>query len=132
MSKLNKFLIIFVLSFILIASNVLAADITNLNSTNENPAASQDMPSAEDRVSEDSENSEEDANAANDLLNGVVNSGADQPTEDTSAPKISSITQATSVPEANLRLSNILSFVLISIGVVLILLAIAILIKIKR
>lgn len=129
MSKLNKFLIIFVLSFILIASNVFAADITNLNSTNENPAASQDMPSAEDRVSEDSE---EDANAANDLLNGVVNSGADQPTEDTSAPKISSITQATSVPEANLRLSNILSFVLISIGVVLILLAIAILIKIKR
>lgn len=129
MSKLNKFFIIFLLSFLLIAGCVYAADITNLDSSNENATASENMPSAEDRVSEDSNS--ENANASNDLLNGVVNSGADQVT-DSSAPKISSISQATSVPEANLRLSNILSFILISIGIVLILLAIAILIKLKK
>lgn len=125
MSKLNKFFIVFFLCFILLTSCTLAADITNLTATNENEAStSEDLPSAEDRVNE------ENASTQNDLLNGVVNSDSNE--SSTESPKISSITQATSIPEANLRLSNILSFILISIGIVLILLAIAILIKLNK
>lgn len=134
MSKLNKFLIIFILTFTLLSSMCFAADITNLNATSSDDSISEDLPAAEERVNSDSDTSTNEAIEQNDLLNGIVNSGADEiSSEDTtSTPKISSISQATSVPEANLRLSNILSMILISIGIVLIFLAIAILIKLKQ
>lgn len=58
----------------------------------------------------------------------------DLPTEDylsTSDPNISSVQRVSSIPEANLGLNNILNVILIAIGILLILFAIAILIRLK-
>ena len=59
----------------------------------------------------------------------------DLPTEDylsTTEPGINSIQRISSIPEANLGLNNILNIILIAIGILLILLAIAILIRLKQ
>ena len=59
----------------------------------------------------------------------------DLPTEDylsTSESNINSVQRVTSIPEANLSFNNILNVILIAIGILLILLAIAILIRLKQ
>lgn len=59
----------------------------------------------------------------------------DLPTEDylsTSDTNINNIQRVSSIPEANLSFNNILNVILIAIGILLILLAIAILIRLKQ
>lgn len=48
------------------------------------------------------------------------------------ATQVTSVTSMSNLPEANLGLNNILNVILISIGVLLILFAIAILIRLKK
>ncbi|MCI8277299.1 MAG: hypothetical protein HFJ46_05185 [Clostridia bacterium] len=62
----------------------------------------------------------------------ATNTADDLPTEDYLSSGVSSVQRVSSIPEANLGLNNILNVILIAIGVLLILFAIAILIRLKH
>ena len=57
---------------------------------------------------------------------------ATENTEEDYAATVTSVTSLSNLPEANLGLNNILNVILIAIGFLLILLAIAILIRLKK
>ena len=70
-------------------------------------------------------------NSTSSALNNTANTNA-QTTTGTSSSSSGTVSSISSLPESELGFTNILNILLITVGVILILLAIAILIKIKK
>ena len=113
MSKSIKFFPILLIAFSLILSfySVIYASNINMNLASEN--------SVSKNVTDTVNNSLVDENITDDLVENVSQAGVTTP---------SSVTATT---EEGLGLSNVLSIILITVGVVLILLAVAIIIRLK-
>lgn len=141
----NKFfksvLTIFIIMLFVFTINVMATE-DELNSDDvvvENQSSEENEPAT---TSEDqNEEVEEDTNVSHDEDIGSTGSSSNEtknevtsstytPPSQTLQPTSSYSTSAT-IPEANLSLNNILNVILIAIGVILILLAIAIFIRLK-
>lgn len=141
----NKFfksvLTIFIIMLFVFTINVMATE-DELNSDDvvvENQSSEENEPAT---TSEDqNEEVEEDTNVSHDEYIGSTGSSSNEtknevtsstytPPSQTLQPTSSYSTSAT-IPEANLSLNNILNVILIAIGVILILLAIAIFIRLK-
>jgi hypothetical protein len=90
-------------------NNVLADNETASNSVSNNTVADEDVYST-----------------------GVTNTTTPTSSVSSSTKQISSYSTVSSLPEANLGLNNILNVILIAIGVIIILLAIAILVRLKQ
>lgn len=97
-----------------------------------------------DAVNENEENNETDADVENvyeeseeekPVANTAASTGYTQPTStyvpQTTTQQPQTFSTVATIPEANLSLNNILNVILIAVGVIIILLAIAILIRIK-
>jgi len=126
MSKKLKIYIIFI-TIIALFSCISNAETTNLynqlsnETSSENSAESTSLEETEDSTEfeeETTENSEE---------NSSIETHSYYTTNQNAR-----INTMSSIPEANLGLNNVLCIILISIGVLLVLLAIAILIKLKK
>ena len=114
MSKSIKFFPILLIAFSLILSfySVIYASNINMNLASEN--------SVSKNVTDTVNNSLVDENITDDLIDG----GASQ-------AGVTTPSSVTATTEEGLGLSNVLSIILITVGVVLILLAIAIIIRLK-
>ena len=92
-----------------------------------------------DATNENEENNETDADEESEEENPVANTASSasyaQPTStyvpQTTTQQPQTFSTVATIPEANLSLNNILNVILIAVGVIIILLAIAILIRIK-
>lgn len=84
-----------------------------------------------EEAEEETENN--DTNISNEIYSTSYNNTASTDDEsETENETISSYSTISSIPEANLGLNNILNIILITVGVLMILLGIAILIKLKN
>lgn len=113
MSKSIKFFPILLISFSLILSfySVIYASNINMNLASEN--------SVSENVTNTVNNSLVDENITDDLVDNV------------SQAEVTTPSSVTATTEEGLGLSNVLSIILITVGVVLILLAVAIIIRLK-
>lgn len=127
--------IIFVIIMLLVLSNsAIAMEVVNWDDSDVEESISETADDS--RVSEDvadeeevpigSTNEDVDRNASSNAAAGKTVTSSTS----TSQPSKTYSTVAT-IPEANLSLNNILNVILIAVGVIIILLAIAILIKLK-
>lgn len=132
MSKLKKFKLIIILSIILLlvgTSLCYAVDLnvtddltTGLTSGNEsNNSSNTNNSSSTNTTDDESENTSNSSNTSSNTSNSSSSSSSN------SIAKVTS-----SLPESSLGLSNILNILLIAVGVLLILLSIAILIRLKN
>jgi hypothetical protein len=112
------------------AEEVVAGDLSN-NTILENNNSEEDMNIQDEENDEDedlsSESHEDEVYSTGVSENKVTNS-----TTSTSTKQIKNYSTYSTLPEANLGLNNILNVILIAIGVIIILLAIAILIRLKQ
>ena len=113
MSKSIKFFPILLIAFSLILSfySVIYASNINMNLASEN--------SVSENVTNTVNNSLVDENITDDLIDNV------------SQTEVTTPSSVTATTEEGLGLSNVLSIILITVGVVLILLAVAIIIRLK-
>lgn len=113
MSKSIKFFPILLIAFSLILSfySVIYASNINMNLASEN--------SVSENVADTVDNSLVDENITDDLV------------DDVSQAEVTTPSSVTATTEEGLGLSNVLSIILITVGVVLILLAVAIIIRLK-
>lgn len=113
MSKSIKFFPILLIAFSLILSfySVIYASNINMNLASEN--------SVSENVADTVNNSLVDENITNDLVDNV------------SQAEVTTPSSVTATTEEGIGLSNVLSIILITVGVVLILLAVAIIIRLK-
>lgn len=113
MSKSIKFFPILLIAFSLILSfySVIYASNINMNLASEN--------SVSENVADTVDNSLVDENIIDDLV------------DDVSQAEVTTPSSVTATTEEGLGLSNVLSIILITVGVVLILLAVAIIIRLK-
>lgn len=123
--KILKILFILTLSVIMFTNFTYATDIdpTALNDNYSNSITTNSINNS--------------INSTNNSINNSVNSTNNSTTSTlkpvtTNPSSVTSITSDNSLPEANLGFTNILNIVLIVIGVLLILLAIAILVRLKK
>ena len=116
LNKISKFALIGIILIMIITLPVLATD-----NVEENENIDEEIVNEEENVEEESE--EEDA----------TSNQSTQASDDNRIPtkQISSYSTISTLPEANLGLNNILNVILIAVGVIIILLAIAILIRLK-
>lgn len=124
---------------------LLGIILSNLLFVNAEPTESEETPSdsSASEVTEDTESSTDTGLSEEDFVN-PEESTDDIYTEETDEPigqvqpsstdnmDITGVRNINGLPEANLELNNILNIILIAIGVLLILLAIALLIKLKK
>lgn len=98
--------------------------------------SNEEQPQQEDQAltqnDEDNSSNENSTNSTNNDSSEVVNETSSSSLSTLSPSSVTSVSNVNSYEEANLQLNNILSIILIAIGVLLILFAIAILIKLKR
>lgn len=122
--KIKKF-ITFILLFCLFTYSI------NIFATSSDVDEENDQTSVSENVEEDNE---ENTNQENEVSENAVSNTSNPettPTDTTSSRYVTSVKPATTNYEANLGLNNILCIFLITIGILLIILNIAILIKIK-
>lgn len=130
MAKLFKIAIIFTL-FFSVYTYYTNADTTNLYNDVENETSN----STSNTTSEDStenttaDDENDELNEDNDLSGEDISSYARSSAPNATAANISTLS---SISEANLGLNNILCIILIALGVLIVLLAIAILIRLKK
>lgn len=130
MAKLFKIAIIFTL-FFSVYTYYTNADTTNLYNDIENETSN----STSNTTSEDStenttaDDENDELNEDNDLSGEDISSYARSSAPNANAANISTLS---SISEANLGLNNILCIILIALGVLIVLLAIAILIRLKK
>ena len=125
MTKLFKIIALFtLLSSIFTYAN---ADTTNLYNDIENETANTTSDDSAENTTTDNEIGELEED--NDLTGEDVSSNARSSTPSANAANINTLS---SISEANLGLNNILCIILIAIGVLIVLLAIAILIRLKK
>ena len=116
MSKLTKLLLIFFIMLFVCINFSYAIDLNLTEQTNNITNANY--------TSEENETNENNNTSSN------VSSNSIESTDDTiSSTRVSTVNN---LPESNLGLSNILNILLITVGIVLILLGIAILIKLNK
>lgn len=122
MSKSLKILFIITIMLMLILPNFLQATSIDMNLTN--------TLNSNTNTNEINNNLANTSNTSNQITN--ANDNTNIPSNPQTVIQSSSTSSLSNLPEANLGLSNILSIILIVIGVLLILLAIAILIRLKH
>lgn len=136
MKKFKKIFVIFLIfSFLILFFNVktfaVSADNETSNVSNE---TSENTSNATDNSKDESLNTSSDNETVEDNSNEIQTTST--PNEDTpistGSQTINSYSTVSSIPEANLGLNNILNILLIAIGILMILLGIAILIRLKN
>ena len=134
MQKLYKIIIIFILIFSGYVG-ISNAETTNLYNDveNENTNNTSSNTSIEEEIDE-TENSVENHTALEDTLDfpDDTNTSNTASTRSTFKNSNARVNTVSSIPEANLGLNNVLCIILIAIGILLALLAIAILILLKK
>ena len=112
MSKSIKFFLILLIAFSLILSfySVIYASNINMNLASENSVTENNLDTTNNSIADENI--------------------TDEPIEET-PPVVSTPSSVTATTEEGMGLSNVLSIILITVGVVLILLAIAIIIRLK-
>ena len=130
---------------------MLGIILSNLLFVNAEPTESEETPSdsSASEVTEDTESSTDTGISEEDFVNPEESENSEESTDDiyteeteepigqvqpssTDNMDITSVRNINGLPEANLELNNILNIILIAIGVLLILLAIALLIRLKK
>ena len=120
MTNLKRIIILFLVAFVMFFSfNIaFATDIAETNLDTENISSDTEDISSDDLV----ENTQDTESSENSYTSGtytLTDSG------------VTSVSQLSSYSEANLELNNILNIILIAIGILIILFAVAILIRLK-
>jgi cytoskeletal protein RodZ len=139
MMKKSRILIILLIFILLGTLNVFATELSqnmeSTNSTTDNVSDTSTNTSATElqtssSVSNSSTNQSENSTSQSTDTQTTTSSSSAKTTS--GSTKVTGISALSSLPEANLGLNNILSILLIAIGFLLILFAIAILIRLKR
>ena len=107
-------------------SSDTATEVLNETITNEDISEDSDIPEDTETTDESNESDEDIYTEETEKPIGQV-----QPSS-TDSMDITSVKNINGLPEANLELNNILNIILIAIGVLLILLSIALLIRLKK
>lgn len=128
LNRLKKVILILGLCTILFSYNVNAEPAENNVSNNVEPTNIADNENTVEPTNENDEQSEiHSTSGANDNSNKIPNSHTTDESQ-----SIKSYSTVTTLPEANLGLNNILNVILIALGILMVLLGIAILIKLKN
>ena len=136
---LKIFFIIFILLIFVLGVTTKATSDTNAESDvviggEETPTESEEsednVDSTEDTEGDNESTSENENTVTDSVENETDKSVSTYVPPETSVPT-SSYSTVASIPEANLTLNNILNVILIAVGVIIVLLAIAILIRLK-
>ena len=132
------FIIVMLIILLSFTTNVLAVD-TNINATSSEDLLSNTTSTTNTSDTSNSTNTTNATNSTNSTNSSNVsnstnstNTTANTTASSTSSANTNSITVQGGLPESDLGISNILSIILIAIGVLLILLAIAILIRLGK
>lgn len=124
MSKTFKVIIIALVIILAIGTITSNAASINMNLESGNTST--------DNVADTNNTTDTNTQASNEITNSVenaTNSSSSQTDSDSSSPIV---TNVSSLPESELGLTNIINILLIAVGVILIFLAIAILIRLAR
>lgn len=141
MKKSIKILLLIIVAFLFISSRCFAVNI-EMNLTNNTAVASSNELLSVDNTASNSTTSSNvlapngSNSDSNTLTNAEVNSGATTNSDLSNATQSSTessanVSNLSALPESDLGLTNILNIILIAIGFILILLAIAILIRLS-
>lgn len=128
------FIIVMLIILLSFTTNVLAVD-TNINATSSEDLLSNTTSTTNTSNTSDTSNSTNTTNSTNSTNSSNVSNSTNSTNttaSSTSSANTNSITVQGGLPESDLGISNILSIILIAIGVLLILLAIAILIRLGK
>ncbi len=132
------FIIVMLIILLSFTTNVLAVD-ANINATSSEDLLSNTTSTTNTSDTSNSTNTTNATNSTNSTNSSNVsnstnstNTTANTTASSTSSANTNSITVQGGLPESDLGISNILSIILIAIGVLLILLAIAILIRLGK
>ena len=134
--RVLKFILIFgVILFFIFNINVMATNDQELNNevaTGETQNENNNSDNVNNNVTNDAVAHNEDVGSTgSDYENETTFSPQEPESATSSTRQINSYSTISSLPEANLGLNNILNVILIAVGVIIILLAIAILIRLK-
>lgn len=130
---MSKYIRISILTILFIAfaicSNSFATEMSNSIGFTQPMQQQNTNTNLENQDTNSSETNTENVSKTN---NTVSNTSTKSSTTSSGSSKVTGVSTLAGLPEANLGLNNILSILLIAIGVLLILFAIAILIRLKK
>lgn len=130
---MSKYIRILILTILFIAfaicSNSFATEMSNSIGFTQPMQQQNTNTNLENQDTNSSETNTENVSKTN---NTVSNTSTKSSTTSSGSSKVTGVSTLAGLPEANLGLNNILSILLIAIGVLLILFAIAILIRLKK
>ena len=130
MSKYIRISILTILFIVfVICSNSFATEMSNSIGFTQPMQQQNTNTNLENQDTNSSETNTENVSKTN---NTVSNTSTKSSTTSSGSSKVTGVSTLAGLPEANLGLNNILSILLIAIGVLLILFAIAILIRLKK
>lgn len=131
MSKVFKIFLVLILSFIFCISFVYASDVTmDLPNNDTSTGTSNEDVSNNDVTNEDSTNTETDGSLADEYLDGAMDNTA-LPEDPLSDAYSHEQAVGISTNSSGLSVSSIINILLIAVGIIIIFLAIAIIIRLK-